>query len=252
MNTIYHEHTVQNILKYSFADIFRERWPFRHKLGISPSRMQLLEKESSASAWHSYAINSRHWRRHVCIACGWIADHVPSGASIFEPGCGSGANLLWLATRGFCNVSGSDIDNTALHLCNALQKEMKLFFPVWEDDGLNPQKLPHVYDVLLSVNWLYHIKRASLKAFFEMYLHSLSNNGVVVCDVVDSSYDNIKNNIYHSDDSKKPVHARRPSEYTFRMSKDDVTTLAAKHDLRLRRYAKVYSIPPRAVYMLGK
>lgn len=233
-------------------DMFRERWPFRHRLNIPSARVKLLVGASNTSPWHIYAINSRHWRRHVCIACGWIADVLPREVSIFEPGCGSGANLLWLATQGFNNLSGSDIDESAIHLCNALQSETNFSFPVWKDDGIEPQFPPQQCNVILSVNWLYHIKGASFESFIETYLPYLTSRGAIVCDMVDNAFNHVKNNEYHSRDWHKPVHARRPSEYTLRMSVDEVARVATRNGLRMVRYAKVYGIPQRTVYMLAR
>ena len=58
--------------------------------------------------------------RHVCIACGWLADSLPRDARIFEPGCGSGANLLWLAQQGFTRLQGADISAEVVALCRGL------------------------------------------------------------------------------------------------------------------------------------
>jgi 2-polyprenyl-3-methyl-5-hydroxy-6-metoxy-1,4-benzoquinol methylase len=160
--------------------------------------------------------------------------------------------LLWLASRGFRTISGTDIDNTALNLCRALQKEMGLSFPVLQDDGMQPKYPTRQQDVILSVNWLYHIPHASLDAFLENYLPSLKNNGVIICDIIDSAYNKVKNNSFHSEDAKKPQHERRPSEYTFRMSHLEVAETAKKYGLHIMRQAGVYAIPQRRVYMLSR
>ena len=250
----YHNVLLEKLQRAQCAllEMFSERWPFRHRLKIPSARVKLLVDISKTSSWHAYAINSRHWRRHVCIACGWIADILPREVSIFEPGCGSGANLLWLASQGFHNVSGSDIDESALQLCNALQMETNISFPVWKDDGIQPQLPPQPCNVILSVNWLYHIKGASLDAFVETYLPYLTSRGAIVCDMVDSAFNHVENNMYHTKDWNKPVAERRPSEYTLRMFGDEVAHVAARHGLRIVRHAKIHGVPQRAVYMLAR
>ena len=232
--------------------LFSERWPYRHKIDINPFRLQELVEQCGAKPFHVRAINKRIWRRHVCIACGWIADHCPRGVSIFEPGCGAGSNLLWLASRGFQTISGADIDSTALNLCRALQKEMGLSFPVFQDDGMQPKYPTQPQDVILSVNWLYHIPHASLGIFFEKYLPYLKHDGVVICDIIDSAYNNEIDNNCHSEDVAKPQHERRPTEYTFRMSQLEVSETAAQYGLHILRHARIYAIPQRRVYMLSR
>ena len=243
---------VQAVCECALVRFFRERWPWRHSLGVSPSRLAALVEQCGAKPWDSYAILRRMWRRHVCIACGWIADYAPREASVFEPGCGNGNNLLWLASRGFQHVSGADCDSAALRLCVALQKEMGLSFPVFEDDCLRPTYPTSRQDIILSVNWLYHIPGASLDIFLETYLQHLDDDGMIVCDVVDSAYNKEKDNIWHTRDRKKPVHERRPSEYTFRMSQAEVAETASRHGLRVARRARTYAVPQRMVYMLSR
>ena len=251
---IQHNGVINHISRMSqmMIHLFLDRWPFRHRLPISTSRLDMLTKENEVDVWHKYAIRQRHWRRHVCIACGWIVDYLPEDISIFEPGCGSGANLLWLAKRGFTDVSGTDIDTHALQFCSSLQKEMKLDFPVWLDDGIKPCKVTRQYDVILSTNWLYHIDGTSLDHFLGTYIPHLSKFGFIICDLIDNAYNFQKNNMYHSKDWKKPVTERRPSEYTFRMSRHEVVAAAEKYGLRLIRCAKTYNVPQRSVYMLSR
>ena len=234
------------------ARVFSERWPYRHKIDINPARLRELAARCGTQPWHIRAINTRIWRRHVCIACGWVADYCPREAAVFEPGCGAGANLFWLASRGFRTISGTDIDSTALDLCRALQKETGLSFPVFHDDGMHPRYPAQQQDVIVSVNWLYHIPHASLGIFLENYLPKLKQDGLMICDIIDSAYNEEKDNMYHSADADKPTHERRPSEYTFRMSQREVAETAAKYGLHVLRQARTYAIPQRRVYMLSR
>ena len=239
-------------LKSSIGRFLKERWPYRHKICVSQSQLEAFAEQCGAKRFHSRAIRQRIWRRHVCIACSWIVDYLPNDVSVFEPGCGCGSNLLWLALRGFHNISGTDIDRTALNLCYALQKKFALSFQVFEDDCMLPKHPTLQHDVILSVNWLYHIPNASLDIFLENYLPCLKSNGIIIFDMIDSAYNNVKNNQYHSEDSKKLQHERRPSEYTFRMSNQDVAESVSKHGLHIVRHAKIYAVPQRNVYILSR
>lgn len=233
-------------------DFARERWPWRHRLPISNERVDALVEAFGASEWHGYALRKRLWRRHVCIACGWIADYAPRTARVFEPGCGGGANLLWLAERGFSNLSGADIDSDALGLCRAFQKELGCSFPVWADNCMKPDKPLQEQDIILSVNWLYHVPGSSLDDFLRCYIPYLSPKGGFVLDVVDSSYNTVKDNAYHTSDGHLPSEKRRPSEYTFRMSVEEVEAAAARHGLRVLRHASTWSRPQRRVFILRR
>ena len=162
------------------ARMFLERWPYRHAMPVTPARVRELADQCGMAAWYIHALNTRARRRHVCIACGWQADNFPRGISIFEPGCGCGANLLWLASRGFRTISGADLDGAALNLCRALQKEMGLSFPVFQDDCMSPTQPAQPQDVILSVDRLYHVPQASLGVFLETYLPYLKHDGCTV------------------------------------------------------------------------
>lgn len=75
----------------------RDRWPFAHAVKVS--NIEKMVKMCGADPWHIYALKSRIWRRHVCIACNWVTDCTGPNELVYEPGCGSGANLLWLAQK---------------------------------------------------------------------------------------------------------------------------------------------------------
>lgn len=233
-------------------DYLRDRWPIGHSLPIPDSFLQAAADQSKAPPWHTEAIARRIWRRHVCIPCGWIARHLPRHSAIFEPGCGSGANLLWLASRGFTRLNGSDIDETVLNLGSHLQAHMGHSLNTWQDNALAPSRLPENQGAILSVNWLYHLPGASLDAFLEIYKGCLGPKGVFVLDAVSHKYNAVPNNQYHTDDWRKPEGQRRPSEYTFRLSPQDMAAKARKHGFRVLLQTMTHSRPQRCVYMLGK
>ncbi|MCD7983615.1 MAG: class I SAM-dependent methyltransferase [Desulfovibrio sp.] len=231
----------------------RDRWPFGHDLDIPPASLARLMSASGAEPWHLYAIQSRKWRRHVCAACAWLDEALPRNALIFEPGCGSGANLLWLAERGFRRLQGSDLSLEALCLCRDLAELQGRDLEVWRDDGMRPLRPPKEADAIISVNWLYHVPGASLAGFLATYRPTLRAGGLIACDVVDKAYDSVPGNRCHSDDLHLPEARRRPSEYTFRLDAAEVEGIARTEGFRVLRSARfTLGRPPRAVYLLQR
>lgn len=231
-----------------------DRLPFGNSLrGISSEKLEELMRRSKAPAWHEYAIKSRKWRKHACTACRWLKEALPTTASIFEPGCGSGANLLWLGQQGFRNLSGSDIEGGALELGRNLASMLALPLEVWTDDSMNPVRMPEELDAILSVNWLYHIPQASLGDFLALYRETLKIGGYLACDMVTRRYDAVPGNQWHTKDRGLPVEQRRPSEYTMRLDPEEVSSIAVRHGFAtLRSTCFALSQPQRAVYLLRR
>lgn len=222
----------------------------RHYLRIPKSYMRLCSVRSQASDWHTYAIQRRPWRPHVCVPCLWITQTLPRSAHIFEAGCGSGANLLWLRQEGFSHLGGNDISPSAIHMCRLLSQYADTSLSAYVDDALQPKQNPRGVDALLSVNWLYHIAGASLDQLFAVYKTCLKPKGYIVFDVISSAYNSVVDNQYHTGDKHLPVENRRPSEYTFRMSPDEVQHCAHQHGFAVVRQKKLRAWPPRIAYMV--
>ncbi len=231
-----------------------DRLPFGNSLeGISQRQLSKLMWQSKAPSWHEYAITSRKWRRHACTACRWLNAILPRNSSIFEPGCGSAANLLWLGQQGFQRLYGSDISNSALELGQNLASLLSLPLEVWHDDGLNPTHLPNGLDGILSVNWLYHIPGATLSDFLVRYRNALKIGGCLVCDMVTRQYDKIPGNQWHTKDRKLPEEKRRPSEYTLRLDASEVSCIACRNGFAMiKSTCFTLSRPQRAVYLLRR
>ncbi len=231
-----------------------DRLPFGNSLeGISREKLAELMKQTGTQKWHEFAIMDRKWRRHACTACRWLNDVLPREASVFEPGCGSGANLFWFGQRGITRLYGSDIDPTALVLGKELAAVLSLPLELWEDDSTNPSRLPEDLDGILSVNWLYHIRGASFSDFLERYRPALKIGGYLACDMVTRHYDRVPGNQWHSDDGKLPVEQRRPSEYTIRLDREELSAIAIRHGFALlRSTCFVLTKPQRAVYLFRR
>jgi len=118
------------------------------------------------------------------------------------------------------------------------------------DDSLHPKYLPNNVSTTLSVNWLYHVQGASVSGFLATYRSCLKRNRRIVCDMIDASYNKYPNNKYHTDDINLPPSKRRPTEYLFRHSRQEVEAIAADNGFRVLRHTSINGVIPRAVYML--
>ena len=127
---------------------------------------------------------------------------------------------------------------------------MGLAVHTWHDDSLHPKNPPGYQDVILSINWLYHIPGATLDIFLKIYKAYLKRDGIIIFDMIDNSYNKVRNNAFHTADLKKPAELRRPSEYTIRMSRSEVVDVAAQNGFKVVRAAFINSRPQRAVYMV--
>jgi len=224
-------------------------WPFKYRVRIEG--LQTYIQNTKAEQWHFYAIKERHKRHHVCIACAWLARFLRKDSSIFEAGCGSGVNLLWLGQKGFRNLAGADISGSAVELCRALAQKVGIHVNVRQDDSLNPGPAPSQIAGLISVNWLYHVAGASLEKFLAVYRPRMASHGKIAFDMIDASYNDRANNEYHTDDIRLPESARRASEYKLRLSSEEVRSIAAAYGFRVIRHARVGWAIPRSVWLVG-
>lgn len=231
----------------------RDRLPWGDHLPVNQRRLDELMQTTGAEPWHAYAISHRQERRHACVACRWLLEVLPPFAHVFEPGCGSGANLFWLGIKGSKKLSGADISPEAVEMGKLLAKDMNLSIDIWQDDCLHPTRLPEDVDGMVSVNWLYHIQGASLDSFLRTYVPAIKKGGYLALDMVTRHYDRQHGNQWHTKDIQLPEKQRRPSEYTIRLDSHEVVAAAQKCGLTLvRSTCFVFSRPQRAVYLLRR
>lgn len=223
-----------------------------HRLPIPEERVRAFVKASRAESWQALGILYRPSRPHVCVSCDWLCELLPRDAHIFEPACGSGANLLWLYTQGFSSVSGTDIAPSAVSLATLLAQYMDIPLQISIDDALNPKHIPQNIDALLSINWLYHIHNVSLEHFFDAYSTHITRNGYIIFDMICDSYSQMHNQQWHTQDLRKKLLRRRLSEYRLRMSREAVATCAARCGYTVVRCERMYTVPKRWVYAVRK
>ena len=230
-----------------------DRVPFGRGLPIAKSRVESIRCETGAEPWHTEAIVMRWQRPYASVATRWLGEILPAGSRVFEPGCGSGANLFWLGLRAGHKLYGSDISETALAMAKRLSSHFQIPIELWQDDGLNPAKLPEGMDGIVSVNWLYHVPGASLEDFLATYRPTLNMGGFVAVDMVTKAYNKRFGNQWHSDDLNLPEEQRRPSEYKIHLDKDEVRGIASRCGFSLERDTCFRTKnPQRAVYLLRR
>jgi len=226
--------------------------PIQPTLAISTELLEETVRKYQAQDWFIYAAKDRANRWHVCAPSRWIVQNVAKQAIIFETGAGCGLNLLWFAQQGFTHLMGSDLDVKAVSAGRELSAAMNLPIDLWEDDGLNPRMVPDEIDILLALNWTYHVPGFRLADFLRRYRNHIAFQGYLIVDLVDSRFNRIANNQFLTADWHKPLTDRRPSEYISRYSIDDVRTLAQESGYSIEKIMQKKAVIPRVVYVLRK
>lgn len=234
------------------TQLMQRRSRFEMGLGLPMGQVKQIVQETGAQPWHAYVIGERAKRAEVRAACEWVARHVPKSASIFEPGCGCGPNLIWLGQRGYRRLAGSDIAPEAIAAGRRLLDLARIRADLVVDDACAPASKPASVDVVLCINWLYLVEGATLEAFLRVYLPCLSPRGAFVFDVIDSAYNAVPLNQYRTSDWTKPEAERKPSEYRFRMGRGDVEAVARTLGLSVTAEVPGGDLPPRKVYALTR
>lgn len=234
-----------NIFQY-----ISDRLPFGY--GVDVPGLEEMAARCKAEPWHIYAISKRWRRMHVCIASKWLAESMPQTAHVFEPGCGSAINLVWLGQKGFSRLSGSDLSDAAIKLGREIGQTKGLNMDLWADDCLDPGRKPENVDAILSVNWLYHLPQASMENFLATYGPCLQKGGMVFFDMADRLYDKKALSQWHTEDWKLPLEQRRPSQYPLRYSLAEMEKVASANGYKILRQTLIHARVPRRVYMMQK
>ena len=222
------------------------------EIRLPAEKIKEIVDRNGIGDWFFYAFTHRKERWHVCEPSRWILRNVTKSSRIFETGCGSGLNLIWLAQEGFSALYGSDISEGAI----AAGRELSLLggysIEMWPDDALDPKRLPAAVDVVLGLNWTYHVPGFDLKSFLTMYRRILNLNGTVIVDVIDSSFNKVPNNEFLTSDWPKPAGERKPSEYKVRYSADEVTDIADSSGFSIVHQIWRDAVIPRVVYVFRR
>ena len=222
------------------------------KISLPTDRVREIIKKHNVSDWFFYAFINRCERRHICEPSLWILNNLPKERVIFETGCGCGLNLVWFAQKGFSHLMGSDISDEVILAGKEIVQLANSNIKLWQDDGLTPTRLPGKIDVLLALNWTYHVDNFELKLFLDIYSMILNKGGFLIIDFIDDSYNSNPNNLYLTSDWTKPIEVRKPSEYKIRYSYEQIVSDIKNSGYEIYHTMKHEQIIPRVVYVLCK
>jgi len=228
----------------------------RKLIRIDGNLLSTIVDRNNAQPWFKYAHFSRNVFQIVWESSFWLAWRLPSTARILETGCGCALNLIWFGQQGFRSLHGFDNDQTSIAAAKELCAAISMPAALWEDDGLRPSQLPHEqYDAIIALNWVYLVPGFDLVEFLRYYRTHLTPRGYLVLDVIDSSYNQMPNSEYSTQDFSKPESERRPTEYVNRYSRQQVLKSAEVAGLRvldtiINTHSGIYA--PKHVYILGR
>ncbi|HTI69014.1 MAG TPA: FkbM family methyltransferase [Candidatus Limnocylindria bacterium] len=219
-------------------------------LKVSPALVDAVLDASGVQPWFKYIFRERANRWDVVQPSRWLAENVAPDTRILSVGAGVGFNLLWLAERGFKSLLGTDIDPKAVTAGAEIATQTGLPVRLTVDDALAPKALEgQVFGVIESLNWCHLIEGFSLDRFLDLYVPHLADEGVIVLDIIDTAFNSVPGNQYHTADREKPEAQRRPSEYKSRFSEAEVRGAFERHGLvMVARMAEAQQIP-KVVYI---
>jgi len=94
---------------------------------------------------------------------------------IFEYGCSSGMNLNYLKNKGFLNLSGVDISETAINF-----GKQKFDLNIWVDDYTKEKIIEHKYDFVFCRAVLQHIEYTDVLNVLRNFYKILNNDGILL------------------------------------------------------------------------
>lgn len=223
-----------------------------HNLEVDMALLQSRCEAHQAQQWFYATARDRQYRTELAAALGWVVAHMPREAKVFEVGCGSANNLIWLAQHGFINLAGSDLDPKAVAVARDMIHSVSAPVQMHGGSFLELSHVPEDRDVLLAMNCTYLLPEFSLATFLRDGATRLSATGCIVMDQIDASFNMKPGNQYKSYDAHLPETERRPSEYVHRPHINQVHDMAAAAGLQIARAIPVMGTIPRVVYIFAR
>lgn len=200
--------------------------------------------------WYKQAYKSFDSRKRSYYVYEWIRENVSRDCKILDIACGAGELLWYLREDGFENLYGFDIDDTSICTAKAVDRITHGNIVFFNDDAVSP-KFKGRYDLFIWMTGMYLLKDYSLEKFFSEYVPKLYESGYIIFEMVDSSYNDMENNEYFTQDWNSEGE-KRHSEYIMRMLKQQVVDRAAKFNLTLKKIYDVQSSIPFKIYIFQK
>jgi hypothetical protein len=227
-------------------------FPPYHELKLPLRTVERILCEAGAENWFIWSIRNRSRRGEIISAMEWIARNVDRRTTIFETGCGCSANLIWLGQHGFTKLSGSDVSTEAVAAGNQLSRLSGVPIAIGEDNCLAPRLPVSQAGLVLALAWTYLSAEFELGRFLVAYRDKLEYGGIVIFDMVDATFDQMKDNQYRTDDWSLPVECRRPTQYKIRMTVDEVKTIAVRSGFEILAILPGTEMPPRFVTVVKR
>jgi 2-polyprenyl-3-methyl-5-hydroxy-6-metoxy-1,4-benzoquinol methylase len=207
-----------------------------------------------AQTWYEYAfVNFKH-RKHAYKPYKWICSHIKPSASILESGCGIGGMLYFLNEKGYKHLYGYDIDEKSVNAGNYIKNILQIDVNLMLGDGFYPANAIYglKFDIIIGINWIYHVPNYSIEIFFKKHISFLNENGYIIFDIIDKKYNNEENNEYCTQDWNKPKSERRKSEYILRYSKEEIEKTGKENNLQLIKFIKIKDITHHNICIMKK
>ena len=220
------------------------------QIRIPGSIVQTAIETHQAQPWFNYIFKERASRWDVVKPCQWIAQNITPDQPILSIGTGIGLNLFWLAERGFTQLIGTDIDPKAIAAGNEIAYRTHLPVTLVVDDALHPQfRDSKRYAVIEALNWCHLLKDFSLDQLLATYAPRMADDGVFIIDTIDTAFNRVPGDQFHTSDRNKPESERRPSEYCSRFSEADVRSAFERHGLAIEEIIEEHQTIPKRVYI---
>jgi len=100
---------------------------------------------------------------------------------ILDYGCGAGAGLYYCIKEGYMNITGIDINETAVELSSKLAGKFRVFL-VSEEFTTNDK-----YDLILLIDVLEHIKKEKISSFLSNINSMLNQNGMLIIRTINAN-----------------------------------------------------------------
>lgn len=200
--------------------------------------------------WYKYIYRNFERQKRSYYVYEWIKENLNKESKVLDIACGGGELLYYLRQAGYRNLAGFDIDETAIQTAMAVDKITHGDITFFMDNAIRPQ-FKERYDVFTWMTGLYLFEDYRLDDFFEEYVERLNESGYLIFEMVDTSYNEMPMNEFHTQDWKSEGE-KRPSEYIIRMSKEEVINKAKEYRLNLRKVYDVQHEIPFKVYVFQK
>ena len=225
---------------------------FKENYGLSRHDVSQIINNSSFTDWFFINMDTRKSKKNVLFVDNWIQNNLPLHSHLHELGCGTGINLLRWHHMGYKNLTGNDIEQHNLEGLKKIFKLKNCEIKVWKEDALEPSLNQSKYDAILCLNWLSLIPNLDLNRLFKMQNDSLSQGGVFIFDIVDSSFKNLKHSSYNINDLSLPENQRRPSQYLSIFTEQEVENSANETGFKIVNSFLDERVVVKRVYVLEK